>query len=458
MSSNGAQLIIRLLEERGVDLVAGMPGGAVLPLYEALDGSRIRHVLARHEQAAGFIAQGIARIRGRAGVCFVTSGPGVTNVLTALADARLDSVPLVCIAGQVPMHLIGTDAFQEVDATRMAGPVTKARYFVDSAARIPAILAEAFDTAEHGRPGPVLIDIPKNVQCERMEEAAPPAAARAAAPAAATPAAAASTAARSQGYDRAAALIGASERPLLYLGGGVIRARAQRLAFQLAEQAGIAAVTSLMGLGILPHGHALSLGMLGMHGARYTNLAVEASDLLIAIGARFDDRATGNPRTFASGARVIHIDIDPRELGKLRAPDLAIQDDAAAALRELLQRVDLLTPRGERRHTCRRAWHARLQHLKSTHPLARPRSNQLCSPYGIMAALGERLPADAIITTDVGQHQMWAAQALPLQPSHRWLTSGGLGTMGFGLPAAIGAALAGEGAKVVCITGVGLLL
>lgn len=213
-----------------------------------------------------------------------------------------------------------------------------------------------------------------------------------------------------------------------------------------------------MGLGILPHGHALSLGMLGMHGARYTNLAVEASDLLIAIGARFDDRATGNPRTFASGARVIHIDIDPRELRKLRAPDLAIQDDAAAALRELLQRVDLLTPRGERRHTCRRAWHARLQHLKSTHPLARPRSNQLCSPYGIMAALGERLPADAIITTDVGQHQMWAAQALPLQPSHRWLTSGGLGTMGFGLPAAIGAALAGEGAKVVCITGDGSLL
>ncbi|MGH8228345.1 MAG: thiamine pyrophosphate-binding protein, partial [Steroidobacteraceae bacterium] len=256
MSSNGAQLIIRLLEERGVDLVAGMPGGAVLPLYEALDGSRIRHVLARHEQAAGSIAQGIARIRGRAGVCFVTSGPGVTNVVTALADARLDSVPLVCIAGQVPTHLIGTDAFQEVDATRMAGPVTKARYCVASAARIPAILAEAFDTAEHGRPGPVLIDIPKNVQSERMEEAAPPAAARAAAPAAATPAAAASTAARSRDYDRAVALIAASERPLLYLGGGVIRARAQRLAFQLAEQAGIAAVTSLMGLGILPHGHA----------------------------------------------------------------------------------------------------------------------------------------------------------------------------------------------------------
>ena len=447
MNITGAELIIELLEQRGVEWIAGVPGGAVLPLYDALGGSsRIRHVLARHEQAAGFIAQGMARISGRAGVCLVTSGPGVTNVVTALADAKLDSVPLVCIAGQVSMHLLGTDAFQEVATLDIVRSVTKACYRVQSADQIADIVAAAFHVAESGRPGPVLIDVPKNIQTSviarshvrcrwqpgertRMDESH-----------------------RAALYDQAAMLIAAAERPLLYFGGGVIKARAQELARQLVEHTDIPATTTLMALGLLPQSHALNLGMLGMHGARYTNQAIESADLLVAIGARFDDRATGDPTTFATRAKIIHIDIDPRELGKIKQPTLAIQDDAAAALRELLQRADLLPP-------CNRGhWRARIADLRETHPLHRPRREEICSPYGIMAALGETLSEGSIVTTDVGQHQMWAAQALPLADGYRWLTSGGLGTMGFGLPAAIGAALAAGDAPVICVTGDGSLL
>ena len=447
MKITGAGLIIELLEQRGVEFVAGVPGGAVLPLYDALGGSnRIRHVLARHEQAAGFIAQGMARISGRAGVCFVTSGPGVTNVVTALADAKLDSVPLVCIAGQVSSHLLGTDAFQEVATLDIVRSVTKACYRVEFAHQIEDVVAAAFHTAECGRPGPVLIDVPKDVQtaviavrdvyrrwqpAERagMEESY-----------------------RAALYDQAAMLIAAAERPLLYVGGGVIKARAQALARRLVERTDIPVTTTLMALGLLPQSHELNLGMLGMHGARYTNHAVEAADLLVAIGARFDDRATGDPRKFASRARIIHIDIDPRELGKIKQPTLAIQDDAAGALRQLLERADLL------RSNSRSHWRARIAGLRKTHPLYMPRRDEICSPYGIMGALGEAMPSGSIVTTDVGQHQMWAAQALPLSDAYRWLTSGGLGTMGFGLPAAIGAALATGDGPVVCITGDGSLL
>jgi acetolactate synthase-1/2/3 large subunit len=444
----GARLIIDFLTQRGIDTLAGVPGGAVLPLYEALGDSRIRHVLARHEQAAGFIAQGMARTSGRAGVCLVTSGPGVTNVVTALADARMDSVPLVCIAGQVPTYMLGTDAFQEVAALDIVRPITKACYSLKSAHQIPEVLTEAFQVSEHGRPGPVLIEFPKDVQLEQTPARGIPVAPLPAA----IPAALA--AANARAYDQAAALIGAAQRPLLYCGGGIITARAQALARQLAERARIPVVTTLMALGLLPHDHALHLGMLGMHGARYTNLAVEAADLLIAIGARFDDRATGNPKQFARGARIIHIDIDVRELGKIRAPTLAIQDDAASAVRELLQRIKP----GKEDDRKLASWHGLIAGLKSSHPLAMPRVERLCSPYGIMRALGEFLPADAIVTTDVGQHQMWAAQALPLGHTNRWLTSGGLGTMGFGLPAAIGAALASKDTPVLCITGDGSLL
>jgi acetolactate synthase I/II/III large subunit len=443
----GAQLLIDLLEQQGIDTIAGVPGGAVLPLYESLGQSRIRHVLARHEQAAGFIAQGMARIRGRAGVCLVTSGPGVTNVVTALADARLDSVPLLCIAGQVPSHLIGTDAFQEVATLDIVRTVTKACYSVKSADDIPEVVLEAFQQAGRGRPGPVLIDVPKDVQLQEATR-------RSAASLELSPRVTAPDAASGEAYDQAAALISAAERPLLYCGGGVITARAQTLARQLAEQARIPVTTTLMAVGLLPHDHALHLGMLGMHGARYTNHAVEAADLLIAIGARFDDRATGDPQAFAPRAEVIHVDIDARELGKIRTPTLAIQDDAANALRELLQR---LAPSAEKDRKLE-SWHRMIAGLKRAHPLKMPRVETVCSPYGIMRALGELLRPDAIVTTDVGQHQMWAAQALPLSGTSRWLTSGGLGTMGFGLPAAIGAALASSGTPVTCITGDGSLL
>jgi acetolactate synthase-1/2/3 large subunit len=446
---SGAELIIDLLEQRGVDIVAGMPGGALLPLYEALGGSKqIRHVLARHEQAAGFIAQGMARLSGRAGVCFVTSGPGVTNVVTALADAKLDSVPLVCIAGQVPTHLIGTDAFQEVHTLDIVRRVTKGCYFVKSATDIIDIFDEAFHVAERGRPGPVLIDLPKDIQTERilMEEVrcrrqtVLPSLPR--------------SADQSPVYDRAAALIAVAERPVFYIGGGVIGARAHALVRELAELTDIPVTTTLMALGLLPHDHALNLGMLGMHGARYTNHVIDAADLLIAIGARFDDRATGSPETFAPQANIIHIDIDPRELGKIKPPTLAIEDDAARATHELLKRMQVLTSR----HLRRGAWHSHIQRLRESHPLRMPRCEQICSPYGIMRALGKVLSEDTVVTTDVGQHQMWAAQALPLRCAGRWLTSGGLGTMGFGLPAAIGAALVNPGAPVVCLTGDGSLL
>jgi acetolactate synthase-1/2/3 large subunit len=447
---SGAELVVDLLERQGVDLIAGVPGGAVLPLYEALGGSRlIRHVLARHEQAAGFIAQGMARLSGRAGVCFVTSGPGVTNVVTALADAKLDSVPLVCIAGQVPTHLIGTDAFQEVATLAMVRPITKACFFLKSARDIADVIAEAFHVAEHGRPGPVLIDLPKDVQTQLVESTDIRSGGRphqTHLPA---------TADRALAYDQAADLIAAAERPLLYVGGGVVRARAQALARQFAEQTDIPVTTTLMALGLLPRHHSLNLGMLGMHGARYTNHAIEAADLLIAIGARFDDRATGDPARFAPRAKILHLDIDAREFGKIKQPALAILDDAAAALHELLQRVSRMEHRNQGR---RAAWHRHIDDLKHLHPLRTPRCEEICSPYGIMRALGDTLPHNAVVTTDVGQHQMWAAQALPLQNANRWLTSGGLGTMGFGLPAAIGAALIRRDASVVCITGDGSLL
>jgi acetolactate synthase-1/2/3 large subunit len=431
-----------------VDKVMGVPGGAVLPLYEALGAStRIRHVLARHEQAAAFMAQGIARVSGRPGVCLVTSGPGITNTVTALADAHRDSVPLVCICGQVPTRLIGTDAFQEVAALDILRTLTKARYSCESAHDIARVIPEAFHTAQTGRQGPVVIELPKDVQQQSTRHQDLPAAqAVQESPAAvSTPA---------EAYEQAAALIREARRPILYCGGGIITARAQAQARALAERASLPLTTTLMALGLLPHDHPLHLGMLGMHGARYTNHAIATADLLIAIGARFDDRAIGDPARFAPHAKILHIDIDARELGRVRKATLAIQDDAACALTTLLRRTCAVAPHDERR----RPWLSHIAQLRRELPLLKPREEQLCSPYGIMRALGALLPAQAIVTTDVGQHQMWAAQALPLPGSCRWLTSGGMGTMGFGLPAAIGAALARPEATVVCISGDGSLM
>ncbi len=346
-------------------IVAGIPGGALLPLYEALGRSTsIRHILARHEQAAGFIAQGMARITGKAGVCFATSGPGVTNVVTALADAKLDSIPLVCIAGQVPTALIGTDAFQEVPTIDMVRPITKASFFVRNASELWHVIPEAFRIAESGRPGPVLIDVPKDIQLQLADREPTSHEAPALSVLPASPRhEAIPMLDASRHFDIAAQMIHAAQRPVLYVGGGIVKARAHAAIRKLAERAGLPVTTTLMALGCLPAGHALDIGMLGMHGARYTNLVIDECDLLIAIGARFDDRATGDPRKFAPHARIIHIDIDPREFGKIKPADLAICADAGLATQELLNRVP---------PTRRTLWLSRVNQLKHGHPLQTP--------------------------------------------------------------------------------------
>ena len=435
-SPTGAQWITRFLEARGVQRVAGIPGGAVLPLYRALADAGIDHVLTRHEQGAGFVAQGMARASGRAGVCIVTSGPGLTNLLTALADARADSVPMVAIVGQVPRALRGTDAFQEVDTAALVASVTKACVEIRDPDDLPGWMHEAFRVAESGRPGPVVVELPRDLQTAAVPDADVTTPERAA-PQPPDPAALA----------EAAAMIDRARRPLLYLGGGSRAASAHARA--LAERGDIPAVTSLMALGALPADHPLALGMLGQHGARSTNRAIDECDLLIAVGARFDDRATGRTDAFAPDARVIHVDIDPREHGKIRRPELAIAADAGAALRALAGRVS----------ACRRtAWRARIATLREQDRAAPGAPPGLLAPDALVRACAAALGPDAVVTTDVGQHQMWVAQHYPFTRADRWLTSGGLGTMGFGLPAAIGAALAAPDAPVLCVSGDGSLL
>lgn len=440
MDISGAELIVQLLERQGVSIVSGIPGGALLPLYQALGAStQIRHILARHEQGAGFIAQGMARVSGRAAVCLATSGPGVTNVLTALADAKLDSIPMVCITGQVSRHLIGTDAFQEVKTGYLAETITKANFIARSANDLLDLIPEAFRIAEGGRPGPVLIDVPKDVQMERITLNQWPAPGRAYAMPTLDQALIA----------QAAAMIDAAKRPVLYLGGGVVKARAQADALALAERAALPAAATLMALGAMPSGHPLALGMLGMHGARFTNQVMEECDLVIAVGARFDDRATGRVDRFCPNAKIIHIDVDRREFGKIKTPTLAIEADAGEALRALLPQV---------KAQMRNQWLLHVAALRRQMPLRTPGLHNPRTPYGIVRAVAEIAGPDAVVTTDVGQHQMWVAQSYPFQRPDRWLTSGGLGTMGFGLPAAIGAALALPDSLAVCFSGDGSLL
>jgi len=440
MDISGAELIVQLLERQGVEIVAGIPGGAVLPLYQALGASRqIRHVLARHEQGAGFIAQGMARVSGRAAVCIATSGPGVTNLLTALADAKADSIPMVCITGQVSRHLIGTDAFQEVKTGYLAETITKANFIARSASDLLDLIPEAFRIAEGGRPGPVLIDVPKDVQMERITIRDWPAPGRAYAMPTLDHALIA----------QAAAMIDAAKRPVLYLGGGVVKSSAQGDALALAERAALPAAATLMALGAMPSGHPLALGMLGMHGARFTNQVMEEADLVIAVGARFDDRATGRVDRFCPNAKIIHIDVDRREFGKIKTPTLAIEADAGEALRALWPLV---------KAQMRNDWLLHVAALRRQMPLRTPGLHDPRTPYGIVRAVAEIAGPDAAVTTDVGQHQMWVAQSYPFQRPDRWLTSGGLGTMGFGLPTAIGAALALPDTLAVCFSGDGSLL
>ena len=436
---SGSQLLIKLLERQGVTHISGVPGGANLPMYDALTGSSIKHVLARHEQGAGFIAQGMARVSGKAQVCFASSGPGASNLVTAVADAKMDSVPLIAITGQVPQAMIGTDAFQEIDTFGLMLPITKHNWMVRSAEELLEVIPQAFQIALSGRPGPVSIDIPKDVQNEFIEvESLPVPGGREANPEF-----------DPQLVESMLNRIRSARRPVLMIGGGVIYAGAAAALVEFAEQLDLPAVQTFMGLGILRNDHPLSLGMLGMHGAPYTNLVLEECDLVIGMGVRFDDRATGKVAGFCPGAEIIHVDIDASEINKILQPVLSIRADVS----EVLAMANTMFEKGSRP-----IWRKRIEQLKLGHPLLLDGEDDLFRPYGAIKAIAALLDDSVSITTDVGQHQMWVAQAYPINRAGQWVSSGGLGTMGFGLPAAIGMALVQPERKVICFTGDGSLM
>ena len=436
---NGAELTIRLLERQGITDIAGIPGGANLPIYDALYKSeKIRHILTRHEQGAGFLAQGIARSTGKPAVCFATSGPGATNVLTAIADAYLDSIPVICITGQVPLSMIGTDAFQEVDTYGMTIPITKHNYLIRSAEELLRVIPEAFRLATSGRPGPVVIDIPKDVQLARIEFAEWP-----------EPGGSSKTApSGGPALEVAAEMINSARRPVLCLGGGIVHGEATEYARMLAEKGSIPTTMTLMGLGTLPSDSPLSLGMLGMHAARSTNMILEECDLFISAGARFDDRATGLIVEFCPGANVIHMDIDPSEVSKLKTANVGLVGDVKLSLKALLPMITAQDRAG---------WLNRVRTLKERYPMTRDEELIPEKPYGLILSVAEMMGEEGLITTDVGKHQMWTAQVYPFNRPRQLLTSGGLGTMGFGLPAAIGASIANPDKRVVCFSGDGSL-
>ncbi|WP_319779713.1 biosynthetic-type acetolactate synthase large subunit [Maridesulfovibrio sp.] len=439
MEISGAKLVIKLLEQQGIDTICGIPGGSNLPIYDALRDSHIRHILARHEQGAGFMAQGMARTTGKAAVCMGTSGPGVTNLLTAIADARLDSIPMVAITGQVTSSLIGTDAFQEVDTYGLTIPITKHNFLVQSAADLLEVIPEAFRLAESGRPGPVVVDIPKDVQKEIIEISELPVFEQTVSP----------LGCDSAQISQAVSMINMARRPIIYAGGGVVAADASTDLIKFARKNSIPVVTTLMGLGAFPADDSNYLGMLGMHGSRSTNMIMEEADLIIALGVRFDDRAVGKACEFCKHADILHVDIDRSEIGKIKSSNLSIVGDVGHVLRELVEKVEI---------SIRISWSARLASIRMMYPDQRPDEQDTFHPLNLIRVMGETLPEDAIITTDVGQHQMWVAQGYPFRKPRTLLTSGGLGTMGFGLPNAIGAALAKPENKVVCVSGDGSFL
>ena len=439
MKMNGAEITIKLLEQQGITRISGIPGGANLPLYDALAASSIQHILTRHEQGAGFIAQGMARVTGKPAVCFASSGPGSTNLITAIADANMDSIPVIAITGQVAKSLIGSDAFQEVDTFGLMLPITKHNFLVRSAEELLEVMPEAFRIAMSGRPGPVSIDIPKDVQLQQIEFDALPQSGEADE----------LSAAKESEIEKIQKMLGESERPVLMIGGGIIHAECHQEMIEFAESNDIPVVSTFMGLGTMPTDHPLFLGMLGMHGARYTNMVLEECDLLVGAGVRFDDRATGKASEFCPQAAIIHIDIDPSELGKIKTPKLAVQADIGSTLRAMLEH-GIKQPRT--------GWRERVEFLKQRFPLLINTDNGLFAPYGLLQYLAEAVDSDANIVTDVGQHQMWTAQVYPFKRPRQWLSSGGLGTMGFGLPAAIGAAFEQPERLTLCISGDGSLM
>ena len=446
----GAEMLIEALTFEGVDTLFGYPGGAVLHIYDELwrARDRITHYLVRHEQGAVHMAEGYARATGRVGVVLVTSGPGATNAVTGIANAYMDSTPIVVITGQVPKHLIGTDAFQEVDTVGITRPCVKHNYLVRQASDLPAVVREAFHLAQSGRPGPVVIDIPKDVSAapanySRLDHVS--------FPFSAAPASVNSASAR-RAFDE----ILQAKRPVLYVGGGIVNSGAVASLRSFAETLRLPVTPTLMGLGGFPSSHPLCLGMLGMHGTYAANLAVAESDLLVALGVRFDDRVTGKLATFAPQARVIHVDIDPANIGKNVAPTLALTGDVKQVLDQFLSLAcEQDNDRLKQSIQQREAWWNQIKSWQRSQPLRFSGSPNQIKPQSVIRELHRLTNGDALVTTDVGQHQMWVAQFYPFNRSRQLITSGGLGTMGFGLPAAIGAQLALRNQQVVAVVGDG---
>ncbi|RLG25477.1 acetolactate synthase large subunit [Methanosarcinales archaeon] len=434
---SGAKALIECLYAEGVDTIFGYPGGVLLPLYDELYDADIRHILVRHEQCAAHAADGYARATGKVGVCLATSGPGATNLVTGIANAYMDSVPIIGITGQVPTSMIGNDAFQEADITGITLPITKHNYLVRDVEDLPRIVKEAFLIASTGRPGPVLIDLPKDVSTAEFEFEYP-------------------KKVHLRGYHpdididvnavkRAASMITEASRPVIYAGGGVIISDASPELLKFAEAIMAPVTTTLLGIGAFPESHPLSLGMLGMHGTRYANYAIQESDLLIAIGARFDDRVTGKIEAFAPHAKVIHIDIDPAEIGKNVRVDLPIIGNAKAILQSLLSYLQ---------KSRREAWLEKVKRWKKEYPLQYQQSDTVIKPQYVVQEIRKACP-DAIIVTEVGQNQMWAAQYFQYENPRTFITSGGLGTMGYGFPAAMGAKVGCPDKTVIDIAGDG---
>ncbi|MGQ9368467.1 acetolactate synthase 3 large subunit [Azospirillum sp. A39] len=443
----GAQIVIKALKDQGVDVIFGYPGGAVLPIYDALfQQNDLRHVLVRHEQAAVHAAEGYARSTGKVGCVLVTSGPGATNAVTGLLDALCDSIPIVCLSGQVPTHLIGNDAFQEADTTGITRPCTKHNYLVKNVDNLARTLHEAFYVARTGRPGPVVVDLPKDVQFADGVYVPP-------------------TEVKHKTYrpqakpelakiEEAVELMAAAKRPVFYTGGGVVNAgpAAAKLLTQLVKTTGFPITSTLMGLGAFPASEAQWLGMLGMHGTYEANLAMYNCDVMINIGARFDDRVTGKLSEFAPGSKKIHVDIDPSSINKNVAVDVPIVGDCAHALEDMLRVWKAKQKRADA--AALKQWWAQIEEWRRRNCLNYNRTEAVIKPQYALERLREHLKGkDFYITTEVGQHQMWAAQFLPFDEPNRWMTSGGLGTMGYGLPAAIGAQIAHPDAVVVDISG-----
>ena len=435
----GAQALVESLEYEGVKVIFGLPGGANMPIYDALyQHPTVRHYLVRQEQGAAFMAEGYARATGKVGVAMATSGPGATNLVTGIANAYMDSIPVIYITGQVATSVLGTDAFQEADVRGITMPIVKHSYLVRSAEEIPMVVREAFHIASTGRRGPVVIDIPKDAQTTEIEYDYPPAMSLRGyhPPQEADP----------QKIEAAAREIEKSERPVLFVGGGAIAAECHEELLQLAERLQTPVICSLMAKGVFPENHPLALGMPGMHGSAYANLTLNSADMLLAVGTRFDDRVTGKVSEFAKLACIIHIDVDPAELGKVVPTNIKIAADAKLALRQLLEVVKPKNPT---------AWWKQIEEWKTAYPLQRKKTHPGIAPDFILRQINELTKGEAIIATDVGQHQMWAAQYIVCKYPRHFITSGGLGAMGFGFPAALGAKVACPEKAVICISGDG---